>query len=453
MTEGVTAGMTGQSAQPQPVTMLIAALGGEGGGVLTNWVVNALESHGLVVQSTSIPGVAQRTGATTYYIETLATKAAELGERRPVLSLYPSAGDIDLMVASELVEAGRAVQNGYITPDRTTLIASTHRHYAIGERSGMADGRFDSEHVLDAARQRAKTALLADYMAMARDSGTTTNAVMLGVIAGSGVLPAPADAFEEAIRNTGIAVDVNLRGFALGLDQATRGAVAELPGAGEKRFRAAPAGRAYQDVIRVAQLKISPDRHRRVLAEINAGDDDPVVVTEFFKPGIDELCAILPSFLARPILALTDGTRLRDRAYIGLHVKSTTINGFLRIWLLAKLRSWRPRSHGYREIQRNIDSWLGVILNAAETNKPLALEIALCAELIKGYGDTNRRGMASFNSIRDRIIDPALAGTLAAAQAADAVANARAAALSDPTGQRLSDTINAIAATQSEAAE
>jgi indolepyruvate ferredoxin oxidoreductase beta subunit len=292
--------------------------------------------------------------------------------------------------------------------------------------------------------------------------------------------------------------------------------VAELPGTGEKRFRATPAGRAegraraefpdalhetlieavrrlveyqsqdyaelyldrlapvhkfgdpvltkevarhlalwmsYQDVIRVAQQKISPDRHRRVLAEINAGDDDPVVVTEFFKPGIDELCAILPSFLARPILALTDGTRLRDRAYIGLHVKSTTINGFLRIWLLAKLRSWRPRSHGYREIQRNIDSWLGVILNAAETNKPLALEIALCAELIKGYGDTNKRGMASFDSIRARIIDPALAGTLPSAQAADAVANARAAALSDPTGQRLSDTINAIAATQSEAAE
>ncbi len=500
----------------QPVTMLIAALGGEGGGVLTNWVVTALESHGLVVQSTSIPGVAQRTGATTYYIETLPTPASELGERRPVLSLYPSAGDIDVMVASELVEAGRAVQNGYITPDRTTLIASTHRHFAIGERSTMGDGRFDSEHVMNVARRRSKTALLADYATLARDSGTTLNAIVLGVIAGSGVLPVPADAFEGAIRNTGIAVEANLRGFALGLEQARHGAVTNLPGTDEKRFRVTPAGdvearvqaefdgalretlieavrrlvefqspdyaalyldrlapihkigypaltketarhlalwMSYQDIIRVAQLKISPDRHRRVLAEINAGGDDPVVIAEFFKPGIDELCSILPSFLARPILALSEGTRWKERAHIGLHIKSTSINGFLRIWLLAKLRFWRTRSHGYREIQKHIEAWLGLIGRAAETNKALALEIALCAELIKGYGDTNKRGMASFAAIRGLIIDPALAGALPSDQAPDAVASARAAALSDPTGKRLSDTIDAITAARAQAAE
>jgi indolepyruvate ferredoxin oxidoreductase, beta subunit len=501
---------------PQPVTVLIAALGGEGGGVLSSWVVNALESHGLVVQSTSIPGVAQRTGATTYYIETLPTPAADLGDRRPVLSLYPSAGDIDVMVASELVEAGRAVQNGYITPDRTTLIASTHRHYAIGERSAMADGTFESDTVLTAARQRSKTAFLADYMTLAKDSGTTPNAVLLGVLAGSNVLPAPAEAFENAIRDTGIAVEANLRGFELGLEQARQGAVATLPDADRKRFRETPAGdveararsgfpdalhetlvesvrrlvefqspeyatlyldrlasihnlgdpvltkevarhlalwMSYQDVIRVAQLKISAERHRRVLAEINAGDDDPVVITEFFKPGIDELCSILPSFLARPLLALSDGRRWRDRAHIGLHVKSTTINGFLRIWLLAKLRSWRPRSHGYREIQKTIEAWLALIVHAAGTSPALALEIALCAELIKGYGDTNKRGMASFDAIRRQIIEPALSGGQAIGQAPDAVASARAAALTDPTGERLNETINAIAAARSQAAE
>ena len=499
----------------QPVTILIAALGGEGGGVLTNWVVTALESHGLIAQSTSIPGVAQRTGATTYYIETFPTPLAEMGVDRPVLSLYPSAGDIDLMVASELVEAGRAVQNGYVTPDRTTLIASTHRHYAIGERSGMADGRFESGPVLDAAGRRAKTAHLADYMALARESGTTLNAIMLGVIAGSGVLPAPEDAFAAAIRDTGIAIESNLRGFAIGLEQARLGAMADLPAPDAKRFRGTPASAveararadfpealqdtlieavrrlvefqspdyaalyldrlapvhetgdliltkevarhlalwmSYQDVIRVAQLKISPDRRRRVLAEIRAGDDDPVVVTEFFKPGIDELCSILPSILARPILALSHGRRWRDRAYLGLHVKSTTINGFLRIWLLAKLRFWRPHSHGYREIQHNIDSWLGVILHAAETDAALALEIALCAQLVKGYGDTNRRGMAALNTIRTRIIDPVLGETMSSAHAADAVVNARTAALSDPTGQLLNDTLNAIATARPQAA-
>ena len=55
----------------KPVTLLIAAMGGEGGGVLMNWIVNAAIAKGFPVQATSVPGVAQRTGATTYYIELL----------------------------------------------------------------------------------------------------------------------------------------------------------------------------------------------------------------------------------------------------------------------------------------------------------------------------------------------------------------------------------------------
>jgi len=52
--------------QPRPIAILIAALGGEGGGVLTDWIVSAAAQLDFPVQSTSIPGVAQRTGATTY---------------------------------------------------------------------------------------------------------------------------------------------------------------------------------------------------------------------------------------------------------------------------------------------------------------------------------------------------------------------------------------------------
>ena len=108
-----------------PVSILIAALGGEGGGVLSNWLVESAIAAGFPVQSTSIPGVAQRTGATTYYLEIFPVPTNELGDREPVLTLTPGPGEIDLMIASELLEAGRAMQNGFISPDRTTLIAST----------------------------------------------------------------------------------------------------------------------------------------------------------------------------------------------------------------------------------------------------------------------------------------------------------------------------------------
>ena len=128
-------------SEVRPVTLLIAALGGEGGGVLTDWIVSAAEHLGLPVQSTSIPGVAQRTGATTYYIEMFPTPYSELGGRRPVLALSPGVGDVDVVIASELLEAGRAIAMGFVTADRTLLLSSTSRVYLTVEKMQMGDGR------------------------------------------------------------------------------------------------------------------------------------------------------------------------------------------------------------------------------------------------------------------------------------------------------------------------
>ena len=498
------------AATDRPVTILIAALGGEGGGVLTNWIVRAAEIAGLKVQNTSIPGVAQRTGATTYYMEIFPTPLDRLDGNQPVLSLYPSVGDIDVMVASEIVEAGRAIQNGFVSPDRTTLVASTHRIYAIGERGAMADGRFDSERIFEAARQRSQSALLDDFSGMAKADGTSLNAVLLGVIAAHAGLPISRDAFEQAIREQGIAVEANLRGFAIGVDYRPAGARApeDAPkrrrdreaGAAEQRAKAefrdavqdivvegvrrlvdyqnpAYAARyldrlrpihdmeaaksdamtltretarhlalwmSYEDIVRVAQLKAHADRYGRVLDEVRAKAGEPVVVTEFFKPGIDEFCSVLPGFLARPILRISERRGWIDRVYIGLHIKTTSITGFLQVWLLSKLRPWRPRTWRFGEEQTRIDAWLDLVARAAERDVNCGLEVAECARLIKGYGDTHRRGSANYRRIVAEIIEPVLAGDIREDKAADAIANARAAALSDPSGKRLDDVIAAI---------
>ncbi|MEW6688128.1 MAG: 2-oxoacid:acceptor oxidoreductase family protein, partial [Pseudomonadota bacterium] len=188
------------SLPDRPITILIAALGGEGGGVMADWLIDAATQCGFPAQSTSIPGVAQRTGATTYYLEIFPARREALGGREPVLSLTPSPGNVDLMIASELVEAGRAMLNGYVSPERTTLIASTHRIYATAEKMQMADGRFDSERALEAARALARRAVLFDMRALAQESGTVINAVLFGAMAGSGALPLPREACEQAIR-------------------------------------------------------------------------------------------------------------------------------------------------------------------------------------------------------------------------------------------------------------
>ncbi|MEO6268808.1 MAG: hypothetical protein ABIP08_00730 [Lautropia sp.] len=85
-----------------PYAVLIAALGGEGGGVLADWLVKCALRSGLAVQATSVPGVAQRTGATSYYLEWL-DRPLPPGAPAPVFSLNPMAGRVDVLVASEAV--------------------------------------------------------------------------------------------------------------------------------------------------------------------------------------------------------------------------------------------------------------------------------------------------------------------------------------------------------------
>src|SRR5918912_810743 len=121
----------------QPIKIAILAMGGEGGGVLADWIVDLGEHNGYIAQTTSVPGVAQRTGATIYYVEMFPKAEAERDGGTPVLALMPLPGDVDVVLASELMEAGRAVQRGLVTPDRTTLIASSHRVFAISEKTAL----------------------------------------------------------------------------------------------------------------------------------------------------------------------------------------------------------------------------------------------------------------------------------------------------------------------------
>ena len=199
-----------------PVSILIAALGGEGGGVLSNWLVESAMAAGFPVQSTSIPGVAQRTGATTYYLEIFPVPIDELGDREPVLTLTPGPGEIYLMIASELLEAGRAMQNGFISPDRTTLIASTHRLYSVAEKTVAADGRYQADTIINAAEQMAGACLLRDYRKLSEASGSIINAVLLGAVAASEKLPFGKEVLEQTIRKSGIAVEANLKGLDAG---------------------------------------------------------------------------------------------------------------------------------------------------------------------------------------------------------------------------------------------
>ncbi|WP_033294494.1 indolepyruvate oxidoreductase subunit beta family protein [Amycolatopsis jejuensis] len=215
--------MTGPSwySGHRPLTLAILAMGGEGGGVLADWIVALAERAGHRAQSTSVAGVAQRTGATVYYVELFPPTGpgdgpADQGRSAPVLSLFPTPGEVDVVLASELMEGGRAVQRGFSTPSRTTLITSTHRVYAIDEKMSLGDGRVDSAALLDAVRRGSKRLVAADFSQIAEQAHSVISAALFGALAGSGALPFARDEFEQQIREFGKGVAPSLQAFAGG---------------------------------------------------------------------------------------------------------------------------------------------------------------------------------------------------------------------------------------------
>ncbi len=206
----------------RPLTVAILALGGQGGGVLTRWLVEIAQSNGYLAQSTYVAGVAQRTGATVYCVELFPEEQVRQGGREPVFTTYPVPGDVDLVVAGEFAETGRAIQKGFVTPNITTLIASTHRVYSITEKTALGDGIIDQAPVMEAALKAARKFIAFDMAECAEQTQSVISAVLLGAIAASRALPFERPAFEAAIRAGGKAVEANLAGFQAGFEQGSQ---------------------------------------------------------------------------------------------------------------------------------------------------------------------------------------------------------------------------------------
>ena len=218
--------MSSWSEGRRPITLAILALGGEGGGVLADWIVAAAERAGYYAQNTSVAGVAQRTGATVYYVELFPPSSSENGgangrvRREPIMSIFPTPGEVDIVITSELMECGRAIQRGFATPDRTTLITSTNRVYSIDEKMSPGDGRVDDRELLSAARRSSQRLIAADFAAIAQQADSVISASLFGALAGSGAIPLSREQFEAPIREFGKAADQSLAAFSAGFDAA-----------------------------------------------------------------------------------------------------------------------------------------------------------------------------------------------------------------------------------------
>lgn len=207
-------------SKTRSINIAILALGGQGGGVLVDWIVGMAEHEGWTAQSTSVAGVAQRTGATIYYVELVSQQDKPRPDAQPVLALMAVPGDVDVLIAAELMEAGRAVQRGLVTPDRTTLIASSHRIYSVMEKTTPGNGLAHSEPVAQLLKDNARQLVLDDMQALAVKNGSVISASLFGALAGSGALPFPQSAFEAVVERSGVGVKGSLAALRAAADLA-----------------------------------------------------------------------------------------------------------------------------------------------------------------------------------------------------------------------------------------
>jgi indolepyruvate ferredoxin oxidoreductase beta subunit len=445
--------------------------------------------------------------------------------RQPVLAMMPAPGDVDIVIAAELMEAGRAIQRGLVSPDRTTLIASSHRAYGILEKSAPGEAIGDSQKVIAIARKKAKRFVAFDMQRLADENGSVISASLFGALAGANVLPFSREDFEATIRRGGKGIEPSLRAFAAGCDTVTLadiGLTAPPIGKAPKpelhpvggsqddhreyeraveRTRPFPyesnamvltglrhvvdyqdvaygheyldlmtgilaldrerggLGRnfaftreaakyvanamAYDDVVRVADLKTRPSRAARVRAEVGVGvaDREVVHVTEFMHPRIEEICGTMPAKLGRFVEAHPRLYRLLDRIFNrGRHVRTDSIFWFVVLYSLAGLKK-RRRTLRRHEIEvAHMNAWLDRARGMLPVNYGLAVEILKSRRLIKGYSDTFARGQSKFDKVLAAV--PLLEKR---SDGADWLRRLREAALLDEEGKALEGALKTVA--------
>ncbi len=369
----------------RPVTILVGALGGQGGGVLAEWLVDAAMRAGYVAQSTSIPGVAQRTGATTYYVEVFPVPERELGGRVPVLSLAPVPGAIDLVVVSELLEAVRITQAGFVDPLRTMLVASTGRTLTTVEKMAPGDGRFPGGRLAEVAALHSRRLVTFDMDAAASEAGTIVSAVMFGAIAGSGVLPFAREACEAAITGSGAGAQASRRGFALGAASVAGGLDRE---AGSGREVAVPAPTVPQTATQSAQSAAQSPQTAAQSSQSAAQTPTlaacPPDCRAIVDAGVDRVTAFQDRGYAALYLERVEKVRAAEVAADpgGEHGAALTREAarFLALWMafddIARVAGFKGSAARHERVRREVGAAAGDVVRVADFFKPGVPEFA-----------------------------------------------------------------------------
>ena len=189
---------------------------------------------------------------------------------------------------------------------------------------------------------------------------------------------------------------------------------------------------AYDDVIRVADLKTRDSRMARIEREMGVEDGRLLRLTEFLHPRPEEVVGMLPAPLGLRVEASPRLMGWLGRAFgRGRRLRTDALPAFAALHLLGGMKGWRRRTLRHRREAAHRDAWLGLALGELPAYD-LAVEVLRCRRLVKGYGDTHARGLSKFDRVLGAL--PLLRGR---PDAADWLRRLREAALVDEEGRAL----------------
>ena len=477
------------------IKILIPAVGGQGGGVLTEWLVQAFFLEEFDVQGISLPGLSQRGGSTVYYLE--AHPKSSSNDKQIIFAQFPVPGEVDIIFAQEFLELGRALELGYGS-DITSIVTSTHRIYSTLEKMPIGSGIYSDENLRKLANAFSSELIELNALELSKENGMdelAVNAILLGALSASGAIPLGKESYTAAIQEVGVAVKSNLKAFEVGwgyihskrfkdkdqepetawvkfieerahkldgkdreeyvsrvndiasqypvnvreilaegvfrlqeyqgfkyadkylgevkdiysLDEKVKGGGFKLTEHFAKNLALLM---SFEDGIRVADLKIKSDRFKRIKEDMRLRDDQVFKVIDYLKPDAEEIYGLLPYYVVAPVLSFTRTSlfkkiwRRKKPLTFGQTPTTTSFSGFLRLWLLTKIRFMRPRSYRYKKEFALIKKYTESIKIYSAYDYKLGCLVSKSAQIVKGYGKVRRRTMDAFYRFIDNIVFP-----------------------------------------------
>jgi len=189
---------------------------------------------------------------------------------------------------------------------------------------------------------------------------------------------------------------------------------------------------SYEDTAWVAALKTRATRFDRVRGEVDVQAGQVLAINEYMHPRLQEICETLPGSLGRWLMNSSIPKKLVMRfTQHGRVIQTSSLHGYLMLRSVAAMKRWRRTTMRYAEENSRIEAWLQRIVTTVQRNPELAVEIALCQRLVKGYSDTHERGVRNYDTLM-RSVERA-----GAALAPATLRDLRDAALADEHGHKL----------------